>query len=409
MNNQGQIIAISSGKGGVGKSHLCANLGLALAQSRLSVCLHDADHGLANLSLLLGQNSGCSQRAAGDDAAVTVEQTVTKLSKLHHPIHKTRWPLDIQPSTTGHEVTSGGAQVDFNQIQDDLTALRQVYDVVLLDTPAGIEHNVQNYLALADKIVLVITPEPTSLTDSFGLIRVLKQSHTEYLVIANQVNDVSQANEVYRRFSRAVKKYIGNKTRLLGYINHDSTVTQAVMKQTPLLYLAEDSPAARSIKRTSQTLLQLLQQQNREQQSSSRAQSQRPNVLPLPLQQPTPFMRWANQLDEFVLSDKLSPEVQQERLKYLQQRLSEAARSLSLSLTEEQRAIRSQPSDNLPIKNQAEAQSENSSNSGFKPEDKTHQVVQYPESEHLNTQQQMRSNARQTLNIIQQMLKNTVN
>ncbi|MFT6733002.1 MAG: flagellar biosynthesis protein FlhG [Polaribacter sp.] len=142
---------------------------------------------------------------------------------------KTEWGLDILPSASDISQQQPLLAPSNLQVRRLIEKLIYDYDVVLIDTVAGIDAIVQNYLDVADQALLVINSEPASLTDGFGLVRNLRNVQTSYNIIINRIKDEKIANDIYKRFAAAVKKYIGVKVERLGYIQ--------AFKKTHLLQL----------------------------------------------------------------------------------------------------------------------------------------------------------------------------
>jgi len=142
---------------------------------------------------------------------------------------KTEWGLDILPSASDISQQQPLLAPSNLQVRRLIEKLIYDYDVVLIDTVAGIDAIVQNYLDVADQALLVINSEPAFLTDGFGLVRNLRNVQTSYNIIINRIKDEKTANDIYKRFVAAVKKYIGVKVERLGYIQ--------AFKKTHLLQL----------------------------------------------------------------------------------------------------------------------------------------------------------------------------
>lgn len=310
-DQKAQVIAVSSGKGGVGKSSICANLGILLADQGLKVCIVDADHGLANINIILGL----------PPAKVDFD-IFTQPEDVLLAIQKSKYEVDILSSRSGVSQNADNLQqnvhLNDNRIPEIkplsilFDELKKHYDVILIDTAAGINRAVKHYLAVADFVLLVLMPEPTSLTDGFGLVRAMKEVNNAFQVVTNRVSGAPQANNIYRRFSNAVKKFIGLDISLLGYINEDPYLPFAVLRQLPIVRHRPDCPATHSLNRLSQTIARNF--------SRNRIQTKTVNVaeetkkgaedtkkLPAKLTFMktrkealiTPFEKWLDQLPEF--------------------------------------------------------------------------------------------------------------
>ena len=243
MTRNARIIAVTSGKGGVGKTHISANLGVLFAKTGRRVCVIDADHGLANINLILGI-------PASNQPKDLFEPNFDPLSIMIQSEHG----IDVLPSASGISQQESLAPPNKTQISLLLKKLRPHYDVILIDTAAGIDEGVHNYLSLADHALLVINSEPTSLTDAFGLIRRMKDVQPFYNVLINRVNNAASATSIYKRFAGAVRKYIGAQVTAIGYISEDSFMSAAVLSQTPVVSYSPSCLASQCLRRIVRTL-----------------------------------------------------------------------------------------------------------------------------------------------------------
>jgi len=233
-----RVIAISSGKGGVGKTSVTTNLGIALAQLGAKVCILDADTGLANINILLNLRP-----------EFTIEQLLNGEKTLDEIMLDGPHGIKVIPAASG---ISECAELDEPQHQimsQALTSLESRFDYLLIDTAAGIGDTVLQFLASAQYCVLVISPEPTSLTDAFALMRVMKRKRLTQPIytIVNRAPTPQKANEVFKRFSSAAKKYLHTRIGYMGCIAEDATISSAICLQTPIIIAQPESPASRCI------------------------------------------------------------------------------------------------------------------------------------------------------------------
>lgn len=243
MNKNASVIAITSGKGGVGKTHISANLGILLAKQSRRTCIIDADHGLANINLILGLP------ACKKPQDLFSDNFDPSKAVIHSDLG-----VDILPSASGISKDVDFSEPTKAQITQLIEKLRPLYDVIIVDTAAGISDNVKYYLELADHVLLAINSEPTSLTDAFGLIRKMKPVQPFYNVIINRVSNAAAATSVYKRFAGAVRKYIGAQLGAIGYISEDSFVSAAVLSQTAVVNYSPNCLATQCLKRIARTL-----------------------------------------------------------------------------------------------------------------------------------------------------------
>lgn len=232
-------VAILSGKGGVGKTNLSLNLAFALYQSGFKSLLIDCDMGLANLDVLLGITpEGNLQDVLLGEASME--------SVLHHIRPE---GLDVLPAASGVPELN-----DLNPDRKDLLLNRLApvlgkYDFVFMDIGAGISDTVQTFASMAAVRVVVITPEPTSLTDSYALIKVLNKRFglNGFRIVVNEVTSAREAQQAYDKLAGACQHFLKVELKLLGHVRMDRKLPEAVCKQQPLMSYAPGSPAAQDI------------------------------------------------------------------------------------------------------------------------------------------------------------------
>jgi flagellar biosynthesis protein FlhG len=231
-----QVIAVTSGKGGVGKTNVTTNLGIALASQGARVCIFDADTSLANINILLGLRP-----------KYTLADLLSGEKSIDEIILEGPRGVHIIPAASG---LADCANLDSAQLEllfDTLNDLENQYDYLLLDTAAGIGETVLSFVSSAQYAVVVISPEPTSLTDAFALIKVLKQRGFErpIYVLVNMVASFKNSMDVFKRFQSAVQDHLQTKVSYLGYITLDETVISAVHLQRPVVVADPGAPASR--------------------------------------------------------------------------------------------------------------------------------------------------------------------
>jgi len=242
-----RAIAVASGKGGVGKTSLSVNLALCLAQMGRGVTLFDADLGMANVEVMLGLIPPYSLYEVLYEDKTLEEITV-------------QGPLGIN-------IISGGsgfmemANLDHTRRKRLLEMLNQFCgrdDFVLIDTGAGINKNVLGFVAAAGEVIIVVTPEPTSLTDAYALIKILAnfKVHSEVHLVVNRASDRREAMRTLGRISAATGRFLDIKLNSLGWIPEDRTVSQAIKSQQPFFLTSPNSSASRSVAGIAEFLLE---------------------------------------------------------------------------------------------------------------------------------------------------------
>ncbi|MFE8072392.1 AAA family ATPase [Marinobacteraceae bacterium S3BR75-40.1] len=229
-------IAVTGGKGGVGKTSIALNLALVMARQGHRTLLLDGDVELANVNVMLGLYPG-----------MTLEHVILGERSLREVLLPVRRNLDLLPGASGvpgcFDLAPDLRKVFLNQ----LATLEQQYDQVIIDTAAGLKATDLHMIASSHLACVVITPDPTSLTDAFSLLKVLyKRGYRRTpSIIVNMAKGSSQAQAVYRRFSAAVERYTGLKTHYLGAIWRDETISQSITSQRPVAMLPPSDPSCR--------------------------------------------------------------------------------------------------------------------------------------------------------------------
>ena len=245
-----KVIAISSGKGGVGKSNIASNLSISIANAGYTVCIFDADINLANINILLGVNPD-----------YTLQHLFSENKNIEEIVFSDINGIDMIAGASGVAEFTRLTPEQQQQLLLAIKQLEQNYDYLIIDTAAGIDDSVLSFLHAVPYIILTITKEPTSLTDAFSLLKVLnKQGYKQtVLVLVNMVSGLKMAKHIFSRFSEAVNKYLLLEVRLIGYIVMDENVSLAVEKQKPIINYFPQSPASVCLGNISKHLLKVLE------------------------------------------------------------------------------------------------------------------------------------------------------
>jgi len=233
-----RVLSVTSGKGGVGKTHTTTNLGIALASLGYSVLVLDADLGLANVDVLL------NLKPKG-----TLHDVLKGNLRLDDIVLEGPGSISIIPAASGveelHELKSEAKLLLLKEIE----RIAYRYDYLLIDTPAGIGSDVMYFNSAAAEVVCVINGEPTSLTDTYALIKVLSSTYGEknFSVVVNNVADESEATAAFKKLARAVERFLKVQVRYLGWIPTDGVVRECVMRQQAISAEFPSSKASLSI------------------------------------------------------------------------------------------------------------------------------------------------------------------
>lgn len=234
--NQGvtRVLSFTSGKGGVGKTHSVTNVAVALANQGLSVLLLDADMGLANVDVLLGLQ-----------AKGTLHDVLKGNMSLDDILLTGPGGITIIPAASGVEEIQALRPEEKMFLLEEIERVAHRFDYLLIDTPAGIGSDVMYFNSAAAEVVCIITGEPTSLTDTYALIKVLSTTYGEkrFSVVVNNVASEKEASAAFTKLSRAVERFLQVDVRSLGWIPADPTVRDCVMQQRPIAAEFPSSPA----------------------------------------------------------------------------------------------------------------------------------------------------------------------
>lgn len=233
-----RVIAVTSGKGGVGKTNITTNLAIGLAQQGQRVCVFDADTGLANINILLGLTP-----------RYTLEQLFDGSQEIDELLIDGPGGMKIIPGASGiariADLDRHSQQVLFNSLQ----RIESQFDYLLLDTAAGIADSVVQFVKAAEQAIVVLSPDPTSLTDAFALSRLLlRQDYSGGLnALVNMAEGAEAARRIFNRFSQAVNKYLHTSYHYLGHVSADRAVVSAVRLQHPVMLVSPESAASRCL------------------------------------------------------------------------------------------------------------------------------------------------------------------
>lgn len=250
---QPRTIAITGGKGGVGKTSVALNLALTLSREGSKVLLLDADTDLANVSIMLGRYP---QRTLAD--------VMTGSSSLQDIIMTADYGLDIVPGASGVDQCIDMDAAASLRVLKALSQLEKRYDFVITDTASGLQPTGMHMIAAAELACVVVTPDPASLTDAFSLIKLLVRRGYRRTpsILVNMAQGASQARTVFQRLEGAAQRHLGISLHYLGGIWRDETLRQSVLNQRPVALLPQSDPSCRQFRSLSDMLNVRLRQIN---------------------------------------------------------------------------------------------------------------------------------------------------
>ncbi len=234
-----RVIAVTSGKGGVGKTNLVLNLALKLAQMGRRMVVFDADLGLGNIDILINAVP-----------EYTLEDVVAGEKNLREIMIAGPHELKIIPGGSGLFELANLDMVRRGRLLDKLQFLENEGEIILLDTSAGISRNVTDFIKVADEFILITTPEPIALTDAYGVLKIIAAHdlHQNGYIVVNCVRNMLQGERVFERLQKMVQRFLpGLQVRYLGSIEYDPAVSLAVQDFSPFLLRYPKSRAAASI------------------------------------------------------------------------------------------------------------------------------------------------------------------
>jgi len=240
-----RVLAVTSGKGGVGKTHISANLAVLAARAGRRVLLIDADLGLANADIVLGI---CPTRHLGHllDGTASAAEVLTEGPR----------GVRVLGASSGIQALTQLSDEQKLALISAFEPLDDQFDLVIVDCGAGIGDNVLFFAGAAQEALLVVSPEPTSLSDAYATVKVLSQDAgvTQFSVIANLAADF-QGRDVFRRLTQVTDRFLEAKLRYLGHVPRDEDLPRAVRVQQPLVELYPRAPASRALSTLCDALL----------------------------------------------------------------------------------------------------------------------------------------------------------
>jgi len=247
QEHETRVIAVTSGKGGVGKSVISANLGLCMAQMGRRVLLVDADLALANLDLMLGIN-----------ARNTIKDLLSSTSRLKDVMVEGPLGVHLLPACSG-DVSL--AELDDTQRLSIFSAIDSVegeFDTVVIDTGAGIGGNSLSFAAAAQQTLVVVTPDPASMADAYAMIKLLNArcGLKRVFMVVNQASGPKEAEQVVQRLLGLVHQFLDVSVVPLGYMYRDETVERSVRACQPLVVTYPQASISASMHALANRLLQ---------------------------------------------------------------------------------------------------------------------------------------------------------
>jgi len=243
---QSRVICVTSGKGGVGKTNLTANLGICLAELGNRVLLLDADLGLANLDMVMG----ISPRRTLEHYVMGEARSVAEI---------------VETGPGGVRVVAGGSGIreladlpptGRERLLQGVLALDELADLVLLDTGAGIHDSVMSFIHSASEVFVVTTPAPTAMADAYAMIKVIAAGgdETKLGLVVNMCRSVEEGRAVSNRLALVASQFLGIRVKPMGWVPRDDRVPMAVRRREPFVVSSRNCPAARGVREIAENL-----------------------------------------------------------------------------------------------------------------------------------------------------------
>lgn len=234
-----RVITVTSGKGGVGKTNFAVNLALSFRKRGKRVVIIDADFGLANIDVLMG--------------------IIPKYNLTHVFSGEKKIADIVTEGPTGIQFISGGSGLrdlanisneQLNHLMEGFVYLDTISDIILIDTGAGISDSIINFIKASNETIIITTPDPTSITDAYAIIKNSREENGPqplYQVVVNRTDDAREGVEVFEKLYKVASKFLSVQLRNLGYIPYDHNLTKAVKRQEPVVISYPNSDAAKAI------------------------------------------------------------------------------------------------------------------------------------------------------------------
>lgn len=244
-----RVITVTSGKGGVGKSSISVNLAIQLSRMGKKVVIFDADFGLANIEIMLGIRP-----------QYNLADLMFRGKNLQDIITEGPDKIGFISGGSGIQELTRLTREQIIYLTQKLFQLDKLADVIIIDTGAGIADSVLEFVAASSEVILVATPEPTSITDAYALLKTLNKKsefsvdNTNICMLANRIVNEEDGNELYEKLRVVSDKFLQIPLTYLGGIPQDNNVSKAVIQQKPVTHLYPNSEASKAIHRIAEKL-----------------------------------------------------------------------------------------------------------------------------------------------------------
>jgi flagellar biosynthesis protein FlhG len=238
VNKHIRTIAVTSGKGGVGKTNIVANLAIAFRRLNKEVMIMDADLGLSNIDIIFNIAP-----------KYNINHVINGQKDLKDVIVEGPLGIKILPASSGIQELTSLDEFQRLRIIEEFDLLKENIDVLLIDTAAGISSNVAFFCTASQEIIVVTNPEPTAITDAYALIKVLftRYQEKDFRLLVNSARNSVEAFDVFKRLSIAVERFLNISIDYLGFLPFDKSVQDAVRQQIPFMEIYPECAISKNI------------------------------------------------------------------------------------------------------------------------------------------------------------------
>lgn len=253
-----RVITVTSGKGGVGKSNMSVNMAIQLSRLGKKVIILDADFGLANVEVMLGTRP-----------KYNMADMIFGGKDIRDVICKGPENIGFISGGSGIKELSNLSKDQISGIINMMYGLDSLADIIIIDTGAGISDAVIDMVLASSEVLLVTTPEPTSITDAYALLKTINKTpgfnaeNTRIRMIGNRTINMSDGYDLYNKLNSVVERFLNMKMEYLGAVPFDVNLTKAVMRQQPVSIAYPNTPAVKSIKAMAKTLIDMEQSETK--------------------------------------------------------------------------------------------------------------------------------------------------
>ncbi len=239
-NHKTRIIAVTSGKGGVGKTNLSVNMAIAYSQAGKRVILIDGDLGMANVNILIGTAPKAN-----------LLDVMNKRYKMKDIVCDTEYGFQFVPGANGFSRIANMNETELASFSEEFMQLSSA-DIIIIDTGAGIAQSVLGLLSAADEIYVLTTPEPTSITDAYGIIKIIAtemiDNRPNLKLLVNRVHSASEGKRVAEQIITIAQQFLNYEIEYLGFIYDDTAVSASVLRQKPFIIAQPNAKCSMCIK-----------------------------------------------------------------------------------------------------------------------------------------------------------------